>query len=385
MTSQRRPRAFVLDDPPEIPPVSKQVEKPALRPAPPIIAAPKPAAPQPVPVIEPAPEVVFVRPIIRPIERVSQSAQNIEIEFTQEPETSDEIVTLPETLSKQPHRMPWGGLLLSATASLITLWAGLSIVNLIESFFARSAFLGWLGFALAALAASALFAIVLREVWSIWRLKTIEDLQEKSARAINLDERQAADETLSGLVSLYASRHDMRWSLDKLKSHGSDIMDPSDRVKLADRILLEPLDEEATRIIARRAKRVTLITTVTPVASIDILFVAAQNLAMLREIATLYGGKPSAFATWRLGRMVLTHLAVTGGLALSENILHHIVGKGLLGRLSARFGEGAINGIMTSRVGLAAKAICRPITNEKGTAETLTGLLKSIISTNEKT
>ena len=126
-------------------------------------------------------------------------------------------------------------------------------------------------------------------------------------------------------------------------------------MRLAERYLVDPLDEVAHRIIAKRARRVTLLTTVTPAAALDMLFVGAQNLSMLREIASLYGGRPSTLATFRLARMVVTHLAVAGGLALSDNFIHLFVGKGILGRLSARFGEGAVNGILTARIGLAAR------------------------------
>jgi putative membrane protein len=117
---------------------------------------------------------------------------------------------------------------------------------------------------------------------------------------------------------------------------------------------------------------------VTPTAALDILFVAALNLRRMRELATLYGGRPSTLATIRLARMVLGHLAVTGGLALSDNLLQHVVGKGLLGRLSARFGEGAVNGILTARVGLAARDVCRPIPQETSAKETLGSLLREL-------
>ena len=59
--------------------------------------------------------------------------------------------------------------------------------------------------------------------------------------------------------------------------------------------------------------------------------------------------------------MVLSHLAVTGGIALTDSLTQHVLGRGLLGRLSARFGEGAVNGIMTARIGLAALDMCRPL------------------------
>ena len=124
--------------------------------------------------------------------------------------------------------------------------------------------------------------------------------------------------------------------------------------------------------------------TVTPTAALDILFVAALNLRMMRDLATLYGGRPSGLATVRLVRMVLGHLAVTGGLALSDNLLQHVVGKGLLGRLSARFGEGAVNGILTARVGLAARDVCRPVPQETTAKETLGSLMRELVTLAEE-
>ena len=141
----------------------------------------------------------------------------------------------------------------------------------------------------------------------------------------------------------------------------------------------------ATSIIAKRARRVTLLTTVTPAAALDILFVGAQNLGMLREIASLYGGRPSTLATLRLARMVVTHLAVAGGLALSDNFLHLFVGKGILGRLSARFGEGAVNGILTARIGLAAREVCRPVPQEQSKREKLSNMVKELANFSDAT
>jgi putative membrane protein len=119
---------------------------------------------------------------------------------------------------------------------------------------------------------------------------------------------------------------------------------------------------------------------VAPTAALDILLVAAQNLRMMRELATLYGGRPSTLSTLRLARMVVSHLAVTGGIALSDNLLQHVVGRGLLGRLSARFGEGTVNGILTARVGLAARDVCRPVPQEASAKETLGSLMKELVS-----
>jgi putative membrane protein len=214
----------------------------------------------------------------------------------------------------------------------------------------------------------------------LFRLRKIEVLQDNASRAINLKDRSSAERAYGDLRDLYQGEPQAADALAKLAAQATDIMHPEDRLKLANRLLLEPRDAMARQIIAKRARRVTLLTTVTPAAALDILFVAAQNLAMLREIAALYGGRPSSLSTLRLARMVATHLAVTGGLALSDSLMQHIVGKGLLGRLSARFGEGAVNGILTTRIGLAACKLCRPIPKSEDEQEKLTDMIRELLT-----
>ncbi|MFT3987556.1 YcjF family protein [Aestuariivirga sp.] len=302
-----------------------------------------------------------------------------DIEFPPE-DSQGELLVLPPALPRRRRGWHWGALLAGSLASLAALWAGLSITQLIEQSFAHSETLGWLAAVAAGLAAFALAAIIVREIWSLARLARIEHIQDDAAKALNHDDPASATRAIANLSAVLGSRADSLWGLQSLKQHDGDVMDARDRIRLAERYLVTPRDEEAHRLIARTARRVTLITTVTPTAALDMLIVASQNLRMMREIATLYGGRPSTLSTFRLARMVLGHLAVTGGLALSDNLLQHVVGKGVLGRLSARFGEGAVNGIMTARIGIAARDVCRPFPQEPKARETLGSLLRELVS-----
>ena len=313
-------------------------------------------------------------------EKKPKSHRKIEFET---PKLVGELVVLPAVPRRITRGFRWGFVLVAALGALLSLWAGLAITTLIEDFFARAPLLGWLVLAVAGLAGLAALAIVVREIWGLARLRRIEHIQEMSARAVNLDEPLAATQTISAIEDIYGGRSDTAWGMQAFREHRNDIMNPRDRIRLLDRLVVSPLDEESHRIIARRARRVTLLTTVTPAAALDIVFVAAQNLRMLRELAELYGGRPSTLATLKLARMVVAHLAVTGGLALSDNLIQHLVGKGLLGRLSARFGEGAVNGILTSRIGLAARDVCRPLPQAESTKETLGTLLRELVTLNE--
>lgn len=281
-----------------------------------------------------------------------------EIQFEEPlPDNLVPAIARDHTMAK---RFRWSGILLSGAIGLASLWVGLTATQLIEELFARSPVLGWIGTGLLGLMILAALAIIVREFVGLLRLKKLGATQTDAAHAIANDDAKAATATLADLRSIYDGRADMRWGLAQLGEHSRAIMDPADRIKLAERDLMTPLDAEASRIIARAARRVSVITAIAP-AALDILLVGAQNLRMMRELATLYGGRPGTLGTFRLAKMVAGHLAVTGGLALSDTVISSVIGKGLIGRLSARFGEGAVNGILTARIGLAAMDLCRPL------------------------
>ena len=282
----------------------------------------------------------------------------------------------PAPLARPRRR--WGIVLAAGLTGFLSLAAGHWAYGLVEGFFARAPWLGWTAIALLAAAGFAALAISLREVVGLARLRTLERLQTDAAHVLATDDAATSERVLQGLKSLYAGRPDTAWGLSRLAEHSGDIIDPADRVRLAERDLVAPLDEEARRIIARAARRVTLLTAVAPHAALDIVFVASLNLRMLRQLAELYGGRPGTIGTARLARMVVGHLAVTGGLALSDTLIQQLIGKGLAGRLSARFGEGAVNGILTARIGRAALDLTRPLPFAATSAPALVDLIREV-------
>ncbi len=305
----------------------------------------------------------------------------IEPENFDPPQQETPVIAGPGTTAIT-RTMRWGALFFSAFTGLLIMWASVSFVNLIKELFALSAFLGWIGAALLALAGLAALAILLREIFGIFSLAKISKIQENAEIARNTNDLKIAKQVVKNLQSIYAGRPELTWGLAAIKEHQGDIIDGRDRINLAERELLAPLDEAAGQIVASASRRVTLLTAVTPAAVLDIVFVAAQNMKMLRQLATLYGGRPGTLGTFKLTGMVISHLAVTGGLALTDNLVQQFIGKGLLGRLSARFGEGAVNGILTTRIGLAALDLTRPIPFSKDTRPSLPDFLKNIISLN---
>jgi putative membrane protein len=73
-----------------------------------------------------------------------------------------------------------------------------------------------------------------------------------------------------------------------------------------------------------------------------------------------FGVRPGALGLIHLLRLVVSHLAMTGGLAASDALIQQILGHGIAAKLSARLGEGMLNGLLTARLGLAAIEVIRP-------------------------
>ena len=124
---------------------------------------------------------------------------------------------------------------------------------------------------------------------------------------------------------------------------------------------MSPLDIEARRLVVSASKRVSVVTAISPRAAVDMIFVLVNALRMIRQLAVLYGGRPGALGVIKLLRQVLSHLAVTGGVGVADGLVQQVVGHGLAARLSARLGEGMINGLLTARLGLLTIDLVRPL------------------------
>src|SRR5690606_6970715 len=128
------------------------------------------------------------------------------------------------------------------------------------------------------------------------------------------------------------------------------------------------------------AKRVSIVTAVSPRAAIDMAFVLISAVRLIRALAELYGGRPGTLGLIRLVRLVIAHLAVTGGVSAGDSLIQQMVGHGVAAKLSARLGEGVLNGLLTARLGLAAIEVARPLPfvalKAPGMAELAGGLLR---------
>lgn len=294
--------------------------------------------------------------------------------------TEDDAFDAPVPMAPPPARkgFGWAALFWSALGGLMSLGLGLAVTRLVEDLFARSTALGWFGATLAALAGLALFVVVGRELFGLFRLAKIEKLHARASEILVSDDRNAARDVAAELVRLARENPRLARGRTVLTQHVDDIIDGADLIRLAERELMAPLDEEARRLISQAAQRVSVVTAVSPRAAIDMIFVAVSALRLIRQLARLYGGRPGWLGLARLFRQTIAHLAVTGSVAIGDGLIQQALGHGLASRLSAKLGEGVLNGFLTARLGLAALDVIRPLPFAALPRPVLSNLIKDL-------
>lgn len=317
-TSPRAPRVFTLDDP--------ALEKPA------------------------------TDPVEQPITSRARAAGNNE---TTQGRARPQLRPLSTNDLKRGLR--WGSILFSAMMSLATLAAGLWFTRFVSVAVERNDWLGWVATVLFTTIAVALCVLVLREVIGFSRLAKLSKLRKTLTALTANPDLKTEKQSVRDLASHYANRPDAAWGLARLNDHANDVLAPGELLRLADREVLAPIDAEARRTIMVSGRRVATVTALSPMAWIAVGFVFFENVKMFRTIAGLYGGRPGVIGGLRLARLVVGHIIATGGIAMTDDLLGQFLGQDMLRRLSQKLGEGAFNGALTARLGVAAVEVTRPM------------------------
>ncbi|WPO40907.1 TIGR01620 family protein [Tardiphaga sp. 42S5] len=283
------------------------------------------------------------------------------IRITPEADPMAMPVVIDEPLRPVRSGFRWGTLFWTGLGGLVLLGTGLGVTQLVRDLFAINDGLGFLGLGFAALVSIALIAIIAREALSLMRLATIEKLHARALAVIASDDHAESRAVLADLLKLAHTNPRLARARTALQGHADDIIDGADLIRVAERELMSPLDIEARRLVSVAAQRVSVVTAVSPRAVVDVLFVAAAAIRLVRQLAKLYGGRPGTLGMITLMRHAISHLAITGGMAASDSMIQQVLGHGIAAKLSQRLGEGVLNGLLTARLGLAAIDVTRPL------------------------
>ena len=355
MTKQRKPRAVPVEDE--------------------VVAEPAPTLPRkPVSVSE---ADTIVEDTIDPF--VGEEALDEEAAFAE---------LTPEVAMPRRRRLSFFKIALTAFGLVFSLAFGAWLDSLIRDFFLRSEILGWAASGLVAIGVLSLLALAVREVRALARLNDVQAIRELAKTAAEQRDPAKARQLVGRLKSLFAGRPETARDRARLAEFDEQIIDGPQLVDLAETELLLPLDKQARGLILGASKRVSIVTAISPRALVDIGYVLFEAVRLVRSLSYLYGGRPGTLGMMRLTRDVIGHLAVTGSLAMGDGVVQQLLGQGIANRLSAKLGEGVINGLMTARIGIAAMDLCRPMpfraTKRPGIGEFVGDLTRQVTGSAKK-
>ena len=268
--------------------------------------------------------------------------------------------------------------------------------------------LNWIAGSVALLSASVLVVLVVRLGWALRRLRRTPSVRLRVFGALDQRRRwqhlarRRVDEARA-VLHAHLQEYDVRYVRRYLadadgirldEAQRSLVNDADDRSSaewlehFADRVQA-PVDRVASRRVRSYALKVGLGTAASRFSILDQMIVLSACLALLKELLSLYGLRPTAFHTGLLlARSVVTtylsgvvhdvsdHVAdeiesAGEGLAddgLVQDLLGklsqgagEVVGAGVLAPLAGRTAEGAVNAFLIYRLGSAAVRLIQPI------------------------
>ncbi|WP_159566384.1 YcjF family protein [Budvicia diplopodorum] len=126
--------------------------------------------------------------------------------------------------------------------------------------------------------------------------------------------------------------------------------------------LVQPvLDQQARREISGSAAESALMIAVSPLAIVDMAFIAWRNIRLINRIAAIYGIQLGYFSRIRLFKLVMLNIAFAGVTELIREVGMDWISQDITARLSTRAAQGIGAGLLTARLGIKAMELCRPL------------------------
>ncbi|MFV0547542.1 MAG: TIGR01620 family protein [Limnobaculum xujianqingii] len=126
--------------------------------------------------------------------------------------------------------------------------------------------------------------------------------------------------------------------------------------------LVQPvLDQQARREISSSAAESALMIAVSPLAIVDMAFIAWRNIRLINRIASIYGIQLGYFSRIRLFKLVMLNIAFAGATELIREVGMDWISQDITARLSTRAAQGIGAGLLTARLGIKAMELCRPL------------------------
>ncbi|MEG9545656.1 TIGR01620 family protein [Mannheimia sp. HC-2023] len=149
---------------------------------------------------------------------------------------------------------------------------------------------------------------------------------------------------------------EQRW-----KSQLNEAYNAKEMLYLFSENVLKPIDKQVKQMISRNAAENAVIVAVSPLAVVDVLLMAARNIALVNKITKAYGMELGYISRLKLFKMVLKNMVFAGATEIATDVGMDFFSQNLTAKLSLRAAQGIGVGLLTARLGIKAMEFCRPV------------------------
>lgn len=304
-----------------------------------------------------APAEPVIKPALAFDEQISERFIQVTAETDEQQEEGEAEAVLNRAL--KPRRSLWGKIVRLGVAVL-----GISVVAQGVQW-VHEAWIQQDWVALGACTAGGLIILagvgsVATEWRRLYRLRQRADEREEARELMHshgLGQGRAFCEKLAAQAGL----DDSHPALQRWKASLHETQNDREVVELYARLVQPVLDAQARREISHSAAESALMIAVSPLALVDMAFIAWRNLRLVNRIAVLYGIELGYYSRIRLFRLVLLNMAFAGASELVREVGMDWMSQDLAARLSARAAQGIGAGLLTARLGIKTMELCRPL------------------------
>ena len=246
-------------------------------------------APRAVPLDEPDTDAADERDFAEaePVRRPRVVKGTVALTAPEEDPFLKEALEVPPAEPRRHRGLTAGKLLFGSLSILASLALGYWLDSLIRALFDRLPWLGWVALGLTVLAILSLIAIAWRELRGLQRLEKVADLRAELEKIEPAPSTKEAKHLVGRVTRFLGDRPQTARGRKAIASLEHEIVDGPQLIAFAERELLATLDREARMLVINAARRVSVVTAVSPRASFDMIYVGWEAIRLVRSIAIL--------------------------------------------------------------------------------------------------
>jgi putative membrane protein len=253
-------------------------------------------------------------------------------------------------------------------------WIGIDAYQWINAAFISGPTLGWLASGVVAAGLSGALILIGREVRSFSRLTSVEAIQDKLATK-NLRPAEMRD-AVRHVLNVVPKDRETQGAIETYQRQLQQHHTPAQQIEMLSRTVMTPLDRRAEKVVRRATAQALGITAVSPTALTDVVFFVAVAVRTVRNVAAVYGHRPTAAATIHLLRRMVTEAGKLGIVDMAGMGLTQHLGGAIAERLATSTAESLYAGQRMARIGLITMSMCRPVPFEPGE---MPGMFSSLV------